>query len=178
LSARPVATESEFVASYWRRFPKKRWPSRAYECVSVNAADGSLRVWNESSGVPLALAVGSSCALPGLFAPVEIDGQPYMDGGARSATNADVARGCKTAIVMVPTAGINHPLATLSVPRLDVEIGILRKSGCKVAVILPDSASVKAFGQSGAGEQRNAAAMDAGRIEGRAKAQEIGALLN
>ena len=178
LSAHPVATESEFVASYWRRFPKKQWPSRAYECVSVNAADGSLRVWNESSGVPLALAVASSCALPGLFAPVEIDGQPYMDGGARSTTNADVARGCKTAFVMVPTAGINHPLATLSVPRLDVEIGILRKSGCKVAVILPDSASVTAFGQSGAGEQRNAAAMDAGRIEGRAKAKEIGALLN
>jgi NTE family protein len=178
LSVHPVATESEFVASYWRRFPKKQWPGRAYECASVNAGDGSLKVWNESSGVSLALAVASSCALPGLFVPVEIDGQRYMDGGARSATNADLARGCKTAIVMVPTAGINHPLATLSVPRLDVEIEILRKSGCKVAVILPDWASVKAFGQSGAEEQRNTAAMAAGRIEGRAKAAEIGALLN
>ena len=38
LSAHSVATESEFVASYWRRFPKKQWPSGAYECVSVNAA--------------------------------------------------------------------------------------------------------------------------------------------
>lgn len=78
----------------------------------------------------------------------------------------------------MPTAGINHPLATLSVPRLDVEVGILRKSGCKVVLILPDSASVKAFGQSGAEENRNAAALDAGRIEGRAKAKEIAALLN
>ena len=164
LRAHPVATESEFVASYWRRFPKRQWPSGAYECVSVNAADGSLRVWNQSSGVPLALAVASSCALPGLFAPVEIDGRPYMDGGARSATNADVARGSKTAIVMVPTAGINHPLATLSVPRLDIEVGILRKSGCKVALILPDSASAKAFGQSGAEANRNAAALDARRL--------------
>jgi len=78
---------------------------------------------------------------------------------------------------MVPTAGINHRLATLSVPRLDVEVGILRKSGCKVALILPDSASVMAFGQSGAEENRNAAALDAGRIEGRAKAKEIATLL-
>jgi len=178
LSAHPVATESEFVASFWRRFPKKQWPSGAYECVSVNAADGSLKVWNESSGVPLALADASSCALPGFFAPVEIDGQPYMDGGARSATNADVARGSKTAIVVVPTAGINHPLAALSVPRLDLEVGILRKSGCKVALILPDSASVRAFGQSGAEETRNAAALDAGRIEGRAKAKEIATFLS
>jgi NTE family protein len=178
LNVHPIATESEFVASFWRRFPKKRWPSGAYECVSVNAADGSLRVWNGSSGVPLALAVASSCALPGLFAPVEIDGQPYMDGGARSATNADLARGSKTAIVMVPTAGINHPLATLSVPRLDVEVGMLRKSGCRVALILPDSSSTRAFGQIGAEENRNAAAMDAGRIEGHAKANEIAALLN
>jgi NTE family protein len=178
LSAHPVATESEFVASFWRRFPKKQWPSDAYECVSVNAADGSLKVWNESSGVPLALADASSCALPGLFAPVEIDGQPYMDGGARSATNADVARGSKTAIVMVPTAGINHPLAALSVPRLDFEVGILRKSGCKVALIFPDSASVRAFGQSGAEETRNAAALGAGRVEGRAKAKEIATFLS
>jgi NTE family protein len=101
-----------------------------------------------------------------------------MDGGARSATNADVARGSKTAIVMVPTAGINHPLAALSVPRLDLEVGILRKSGCKVALILPDSASVRAFGQSGAEETRNAAALDAGRIEGRAKAKEIATFLS
>lgn len=172
-----VATESEFVASFWRRFPKKQWPSRAYECVSVNAADGSVMTWNESSGVPLALAVASSCALPGVFTPVEIDGHPYMDGGARSATNADFARGCKTAIVIVPTAGINHPLAKLSVPRLDVEVEILHNGGCKVAVIVPDAASVKAFRQSAAEEYRDAAALDAGRTEGRNKVKEIVTLL-
>lgn len=178
LGVRAVTTESEFVASFWRRFPKEQWPSAAYECVSVNAADGSVKVWNDASGVPLALAVASSSALPGVFSPVEIDGHPYMDGGARSATNADRARGCKTAIVMVPTAGINHPLAKLSVPRLDVEVRILRNSGCKVTVIAPDVASVTAFGQSGAAQNRDAAAVHAGRIEGRAKAKQIAALLN
>lgn len=178
LEVHPIASESEFVASYWRRFPERQWPSAAYECVSVDAADGSLKVWNKSSSVPLALAVASSCALPGLFLPVTIDGHRYMDGGVRSATNTDLARGCATAIVMVPTAGINHPLAKLSVVRLDRELQILRDSGCKVAVVVPDAASEKAFGRSGAEEVRNAAALEAGRREGRDKAGEIAGLLS
>jgi NTE family protein len=178
LTVHPIATESEFVTSYWRRFPKRQWPSNAYECVSVDVVDGSLKVWNKSSGVPLALAVASSCALPGLFLPVTIDAHRYMDGGARSTTNADLARGCKTAIVMAPTAGINHPLAKLSVARLDRELQILRSSGCKVVVIVPDAASVRAFERSGAEESRNAAVLGAGRTEGRGKAGEIARLLN
>jgi NTE family protein len=178
LTVRPVATESEFVASFWRRFSRSRWPSDAYECVSVDAGDGSLKVWNKSSGVPLALAVASSCALPGLFLPVTINGHRYMDGGARSATNADLARGCGTAIVMAPTAGINHPLAKLSVVRLDRELQILRESGCKVMVVVPDAATEKAFGRTGADEVRNTAALEAGRDEGRDKAGEIAKLLS
>ena len=163
----PIATEAEFVASYWRRFPGKQWPSPHYECVSIDADDGSLTVWNQSSQVPLALAVASSCALPGLFQPVTIDGHRYMDGGARSATNADLARGCKTAIVMAPTSGINHPLGKLSVFRLEHEVLILRDSGCEVAVIVPDPASVAAFARSGTQDERNAAALEAGREQGR-----------
>jgi len=135
-------------------------------------------MWNKSSGVPLALAVASSCALPGLFLPITIDAHQYMDGGVRSATNADLARSCKTAIVMAPTAGINHPLAKLSVARLDRELRILRDSGCKAVLIVPDAASVGAFKQSGAEEGRNAAALEAGRTEGRSKADEIARLLN
>jgi NTE family protein len=154
LIVHPIATESEFVTSYWRQFRKTQWPSNAYECISVDVVDGSLKVWNKSSEVPLALAVASSCALPGLFLPVTIDAHRYMDGGVRSATNADLARGCKKAIVMAPTVGINHPLAKLSVARLDRELQILRDNGCKVAVIVPDAASIRAFERSGAEEDR------------------------
>ena len=178
LTVRPIATESEFVDSFRRRFPKGGWPSNTFECVSVDAADGSLKVWNKSSEVSLALAVASSCALPGFFLPTTIYGHRYMDGGVRSATNADLARGCKTAIVMVPTAGINHPLAKLSVPRLDRELQVLRDGECKAAVVVPDAASVRAFEQNGAEERRNAAALEAGRIEGRDKAEEMAGLFN
>jgi NTE family protein len=178
LTLHPPVTESEFVASYWRRFPEKQWPSSAYECVSVDVGNGSPKVWNESSQVPLALAVASSCALPGLFLPVTIDGHRYMDGGARSATNADLASGCKTAIVMAPTSGIDHPLAKLSVARLDRELQILRDNGCNATVIVPDAASVKAFERSRAEKERDSAALKAGQAEGRNWAGEIAGLLS
>jgi NTE family protein len=177
LTVHPLATESQFVASFWRRFPEQRWPSRAFECASVDAGDGSLKLWDESSRVPLALAVASSCALPGFFLPVTIAGHRYMDGGARSATNADLARGCRTAIVMAPTSGIDHPLAKVSVARLDRELEILRDSGCNAAVIVPDLASVNAFKRSGAESERNSAALETGRAEGRNRAAEIARVL-
>jgi NTE family protein len=178
IEAHPVVTESDFVASYERRFPKRGWPAHAYECVSVDAGDGSIRVWNESSGVALAEAVASSCALPGVFAPVAIDGHSYMDGGVRSATNADLARGCKTAVILAPTAGLTDPLAKAFTAHLDDELRALRDGGCEVELIAPDAASLKAFGPSIGDERHRARPLDAGRLEGQTRATSIGKLWN
>lgn len=172
----PVVSESQFVASYNRRFPKKEWPSRAYECVTVDAADGSLRLWNGSSGVPLAVAVASSCALPGVFAPVTINGHRYMDGGVRSVTNVDLARGCKTAVVLAPTMGLDDPLAKSFTRPLSDELQSLRESGCKVELIVPDAASLKSFGASIGDENHRAPPVRAGRLEGRYLAGQIAKL--
>jgi NTE family protein len=173
LKVHPVVSESLFTASYQRRFPEKEWPSRTYQCVSVDAADGSLRVWKGSSAVPLPLAVASSCALPGVFAPVTIDGHRYMDGGVRSVTNADLARGCKTALVLVPTMGPDDALAKSFTRPLNNELQTLRDSGCKVQLIVPDPASLKAFGATLGDENHRGPAFNAGLTEGRDKAGEI-----
>jgi NTE family protein len=178
LKVRPIVSEAGFVASFRRRFPQASWPGSAYECVSVDAGDGSPRVWNESSEVSPALAVASSCALPGFFAPVTIDGHRYMDGGVRSVTNADLARGCKTAIVLAPTVGPNDALAKVSVKRLDQELGILRSSGCKVALIVPDAASLSAFGGTLGKRDRAGLALEAGRNQGLDSAGNIAGLVS
>lgn len=176
LKVHPVTSEAQFLASYHRRFPEKAWPSRAYKCISVDAADGSLRVWDASSGVPLDVAVASSCALPGVFAPVTIDGHRYMDGGVRSVTNADLAKGCKTAIVLAPTMGPDDALAKSFTRPLSAELETLHDSGCEVTLIVPDAASLAAFGPALGDEGHRAAPLDAGRIEGRNKATEIARL--
>jgi NTE family protein len=168
---RPVTSEAEFVASYQRRFPEKAWPSPTFECASVAVADGTLRMWNASSGVATALAVASSCALPGFFAPVTIDGHGYMDGGVRSATNADLARGYKPVLVIAPTSGQSNPIAKHG--DLPNEVKILRESGSYVELIVPDDASLKVFGGMLGDEARRAPAGNAGLNQGRSKAAEI-----
>ena len=177
LKVRPIVSEAGFVASFKRRFPQASWPGGAYECVSVDAGDGSLRVWNESSEVSPASAVASSCALPGFFAPVTIDGRRFMDGGVRSATNADLARGCKTAIVLAPTVGPNDALAKVSVKRLDYELEVLRASGCTVALVVPDAASLRAFGGTLGNSGRAGLALEAGRSQGLGSAGNIAGLV-
>jgi NTE family protein len=178
LEVRPIVSEAGFVASFKRRFPQPSWPAGAYECVSVDAGDGSLRVWSESSQVSPALAVASSCALPGFFAPVTIDGRRYMDGGARSATNADLARGCKTAIVLAPTVGPGDALAKVSVKRFDQELEVLRASGCKVVPIVPDAGSLSAFGGMLGNSSRAGLALEAGRNQGLNSAANITGLVS
>ena len=173
LKARPVVSEAQFVASYKRRFPEKHWPPQSFECVSVDATDGSVRVWNRSSAVPLPLAVASSCALPGVFAPVTINGRRYMDGGVRSVTNADLARGCKMALVLAPTIGPDDALAKSFTRPLNTELQTLRDSGCKVQLVVPDPASLNAFGATLGHENHRAPAFNAGLAEGRNKAGEI-----
>lgn len=168
---RPVASEAEFVASYWRRFPEKAWPSPTFECTSVAVSDGTLHMWNASSGVAPALAVASSCALPGFFAPVTIDGHRYMDGGVRSATNADLARGYNVVLVIAPTYGQSNVIAKHG--DLPNELKILRESGSKVELIVPDGASLKVFGGMLGDESRRAPAANAGLNQGRTEAAEI-----
>jgi NTE family protein len=178
LKVHPVVSEEQFIASYRRRFPNDQWPGHNYQCVTIDAGGGSLRVWNEASGVPLALAVASSCALPGVFAPVTIDGHHFMDGGVRSVTNADLARGCRTALVLAPTMGLADPLAKSFTHPLSGELRTLIESGCKVELIAPDAASLAAFSPSVGDENHRKPAFDAGRMEGQTNAGKVAAFWN
>jgi len=46
--------------------------------AATNLTTGQLKIFNEGPVIP---AVRASCAIPGIFAPVEIDGELYCDGG-------------------------------------------------------------------------------------------------
>ncbi|WP_407990049.1 patatin-like phospholipase family protein [Kitasatospora sp. CMC57] len=67
------------------------------------------RVTFGDPGAPVAAvdeAVMASCAIPGWFAPVEVGGSRYVDGGCWSATNADLMadRGLDEVYVLAPMA--------------------------------------------------------------------------
>ncbi len=61
--------------------------------VAVALDTGQTRVFGEPGNdtVPISKAVSASCALPGFFRPVRIDGVDYIDGGVRKTAHISLA---------------------------------------------------------------------------------------
>lgn len=78
-----------------RRACEDSWaPHPNYWAMAVDYTTGR-RVAFGREGAPKAElpdAVAASCAIPGFYRPVEIEGRPYVDGGVRSTSNLDVLR--------------------------------------------------------------------------------------
>ena len=70
--------------------------------VTVALDSGETRVFGEpgSDTVPISRAVAASCALPGFFRPVRIDGVDYIDGGVRKTAHISLALKERCGIVL------------------------------------------------------------------------------
>ncbi|MFC4855773.1 patatin-like phospholipase family protein [Actinophytocola glycyrrhizae] len=153
------------------RLPVKDWPSEtALRITAVNAETGEFRVFDRESGVPLVHAVAASCAVPGVWPPVTIDGGRYMDGGARSATNADVADGYDKVVLLAPiTRGIGP------MPGAGAHVERLRRRSA-VALVSPDPDALRAFGRNVLDPAKRADAARAGRRQAGAVAAAVRAV--
>src|SRR6266487_4313614 len=120
----------------------------------------------------LALAVAASCAVPMVWSPVTIDGRRYMDGGTRSPTNADLAAGHDTVLVVAPIA--NPGMGPL-MPGLGSELAALGP-GSRVEVITPDDAALAAIGPNVLDPAMRAGAARAGLAQGGRAAGQVMAL--
>ncbi|HEU4327229.1 MAG TPA: patatin-like phospholipase family protein [Roseiflexaceae bacterium] len=165
-----IALESPTMpeADYLERFALLRlpWPARRLLVTAVEAEQGQFQVWDSAADAPLQAAVASSCAVPGLFPPVTIGGRRYMDGGMRSSTNADLARGHEAVLVITP---IRPQAAGLGAAgrRLDQQVADLRAAGSRVAVIEPDEADWRELGVNLMDTSRRAEAAQVGQRHGR-----------
>jgi NTE family protein len=137
---------------------------------AIDAQTGELTVFTRDSGVELTDAVAASCAVPGVWPPVTIGGRRYMDGGMRSATNADLAAGCDVVLVITPQS----PDAPPPWGGLDAELDQLRPA--EVSVIYADAASVAAFGTNPLSPATRGPAARAGRAVGQAAACGVSGL--
>jgi NTE family protein len=66
------------------------WPDDPLWLCSTRQRDARRVVFGRDTTPSLRSAVVASCAIPGYFAPVDVDGERHVDGGLGSATNADV----------------------------------------------------------------------------------------
>jgi NTE family protein len=174
LEAKTVDEEA-FIGGFGRQLAEARdgeWPGHAYACTAVDCETGAFVVWNAEAKVPLSRAVASSCSVPGVFPAITIGGRKYMDGGMRSATNADLAKGHdKTIVVAVRLGG--GELGERMMKPLERELVVLREAGGAVELILPDDASGEAFGNNLMNPRNRPAAAKAGLDQGRRIASEL-----
>lgn len=94
----PEEERLEIIAS---RLPIQEWPQKQRLIInSVDAQTGEWVMFDRDAGVPLALVVSASCAVPGVYPPTTIGDHRYIDGGVRSGTNADIARGYQRVLIL------------------------------------------------------------------------------
>jgi NTE family protein len=138
------------------RLPCRGWPDRPMIVVSVDAHTGELAAFDRDSGVDLVDAVTASTAMPGLACTHSINGARYINGGVRSAENADLASGYANVVVLSPFGGQSGTLPPSQFEGLrrppewgkDLasQVESLRKQGSRVEVITPDADSRAAMG--------------------------------
>jgi NTE family protein len=149
------------------RLPSHEWPATPLVLCAIDADTGAFCRFDAASGVSLVDAVAASCAVPGIWPPAPIGDSSYIDGGVRSATNADVASGCDTIVVLVPMpTDLNWQLDRIEVPALE-------EQGSTVAVLRSDDDALEAMGQNALDPTRRAPSLDAGLRQGAAAAADL-----
>jgi len=143
--------------------PFGEWsPHQALWIVAMDYEAGHRVVFgrDDAPPAPLADAVMASCAIPGWFEPVSIDSRTYVDGGAWSATSADVlaGQGLDEVYVVAPMVSFetDEPDSLLSrlerrwrgsvTRRCASEVEELRESGVRVTVLGPGREDLEAMG--------------------------------
>ena len=143
-------TSTESISQSMSALCLGEWPQPMPWITALRLTDGERVVFGrdmaESSTVAIGSAIAASCAIPGYFAPVVIDGARYVDGGTASACNADVLVDEDVDAVIV-----SAPMAIHSGPRwaadailrrairrqVNKELALLRKSDKQVFLFAP-----------------------------------------
>ncbi|HUF32873.1 MAG TPA: patatin-like phospholipase family protein [Acidimicrobiales bacterium] len=158
------ATDEAVMLDGFRKIlPAANWPEGDLRVTGVSVGTGERVVWTAASGVELAAAVTASCAVPGLFPPITVGDDRYVDGGLWSGSNADVVAGDRlgAALFIGPMGVGTTGLAAQSARALAREVDVLTLDGTALHVLEP-------------GERFVAAAMQLMDATRRVEALEIG----
>jgi len=134
-----------------------RWPAEPLWICAVRQSDGRRVVFGPGERRPsVADAVAASCAIPGFFAPVVIDGEAHIDGGVHSPTNADVLRDRALDLVILsspmsrrgrrPRLSPDQPMRVWAGALVDAEARRLRRRGVEVVAFQPDDDVLASMG--------------------------------
>jgi NTE family protein len=169
----PTGSEDAWVGSFDRFMGVSEWPDRDLRVVAMSCTRGERRAWTKADGVPVQRAVASSCAVPGLFPTVTIDGDSYTDGGAWSPSNADIlaGEGLDAVVFIGPIGGF-----LAGTPQYEAELALVAAKGAGTASLLPGP-SFESLRTQLMNPQYRSEGLEAGRRDGEAAAAGIRSLL-
>ena len=133
----------ERYAQVAKRIGGLTWADRDLVVAAVDIATGELATFGPSSHRPevsLEDAVNASCAVPCVYPPIPIGDAVYIDGGVRSASNADLVGDCSRVVALTPSDRSVGPVRTARQQ--------LRPLGVDYLVITPDDGSLDAIGKN------------------------------
>lgn len=141
LAASTMDEATSLARAVFAPFVGRPWPSR-FCAATVNARTGRRRIWDAESGAALDRAVAASSAVPGLWPPITIDGERYLDGCVWSVLNADLAVSFGRVVVIscFPLAGGDgrgSDVAGTTSAAARGELDILRAGAGALAVLEP-----------------------------------------
>ena len=132
-----------------------RWDGRL-RISAVELETGRRVMFGEQDAPEISVgqAVEASCAIPGFFRPVEVDGRSYVDGGVWSQTNMDrapVEPGMRI-LCLNPTASLlptrEQPYGAMGIVSRSiaaVERHLLERRGIEVELVAPDVRATEAM---------------------------------
>jgi NTE family protein len=158
----------------------ERWGGSWDGRLSISALDldtGRRTMFGDDDApeASVATAVEASCAIPGVFRPIVVDGRRYVDGGVWSPTNMDRARVERGARVLCL-----NPLASLPASRglpygaigpvsrslAAIEALTLERRGARVTTVGPDAGSAAVMGPNFMDGSRRSDVIAAGLAQG------------
>lgn len=153
-----LVSDDEATSLFAALLPSALWPEKQLVITAVDTESLSRTTFDADSGVELLDSVRASCAVPGVFPAVTIDGRRYVDGGLRSPFNADLATGHEVVIVL-------SPLRTNAYVQRLLEAEIASLVDATVHLIMADDPSLEAIGADLLSIETAEAAVDAGRAQ-------------
>lgn len=176
IGAMAIASKTSTLESWLSSFEEVAgmgWPERQLVITAVDADSGDFQPWDRESGAQFQAAVASSCTVPGLFPVVPINGKRYMDGGVRSTTNADLASGYETVLVIAPIGSREDGIDPLGRRISEAEVAALTAAGTRADLVFPDAESLEAMGINRMDPMRQKVTAEAGVRQGRELAAHI-----
>jgi NTE family protein len=169
--AAPALAEAERQAVIGAWLPSHEWPAQRLLITAVDADTGECATLDSASGASLIEAVSASCAVPGVWPPVPVNGRRWMDGGMRSAANADLAAGFARVVVLAPIwKGLRVMPAALDQCRE------LARGGGAVVLVTPNAEAVTAMGRNVLDSAGRAAATRAGYAQAQSALPDVTAV--